>query len=648
LLNVFGTVATSTTSDLNLRGRSTLNLESGANWTQGGTIVIQPLATFTSATMNVKTGSNFTYNGSSNITLARATSGGSGDATLNLSGGTFTTTQGFSNTAAGTGSGTTNLNFSSGGTIKISNDIAALITQGGSAFNVSMGTGGGIIDTNGFNTAIGVEVSGAGGLTKAGAGTLTLTGANSYAGTTAVTEGTLQIGDGGTSGTFGTGVVNVDGSSTLLLNRTDGGSMSADLNFGLTSGSNTMRVVAGTWDINGGTTNLDVRNTATWTVDAGATLNINQNTTAGNNVGFSGTTPTPTLILDGAGTGVMNRLIASGGAAGDVVKNGTGTWTFNAAYSGSDGWKTGGLTINDGVLAAGADNVLPWGTDRGNVTVNTPGVLDLTAGSVNVNGLAGDGTVRITGATDRTLTLGNADTTADFSGALQNTGAGVLALTKVGTGTQTLSGTNTHTGATTVSAGTLALGASGSIANTPTLSVETGATLDVSAVTGGWTLGVGQTLQGTGTVSGAVTASGTVAPGANGIGTLTAGSSNVTWNAGNAWTFDLSEVDTTSDTLAITGNFTKGSGSGWSFDFMGAQPIWGTEFTLVTFAGTDFDVADFDAATTRATLGAGSYSTSYFTLTGSSLTFTAVPEPTSALAGILLGAGLLRRRRRGA
>ena len=37
-----------------------------------------------------------------------------------------------------------------------------------------------------------------------------------------------------------------------------------------------------------------------------------------------------------------------------------------------------------------------------------------------------------------------------------------------------------------------------------------------------------------------------------------------------------------------------------------------------------------------------------FSLTGSTLNynFTAVPEPTSALAGLLLTAGLLRRRRR--
>ncbi len=37
--------------------------------------------------------------------------------------------------------------------------------------------------------------------------------------------------------------------------------------------------------------------------------------------------------------------------------------------------------------------------------------------------------------------------------------------------------------------------------------------------------------------------------------------------------------------------------------------------------------------------------TGSFSLSGSTLNFTAVPEPSSALAGLLIAAGLLRRRR---
>lgn len=214
-LNVAGTVTTSASSgNLNIRGNSTLNLDSGANWTQnGGTINIQPQASATSAVMNVNSGANFTYAGGNDVNLAKATGSGNGNATLNLSGGTFTTGRGFSNSAAGTGSGTTNLNFSSGGTLKLSSNITSLIIEGSTPFNVTTGTGGGVIDTNGFSTAINVGVSGAGGLTKAGNGSLTLSGSNSYLGDTTVSAGTLFV-----TGSLSDSAVTVEASGAIGRN----------------------------------------------------------------------------------------------------------------------------------------------------------------------------------------------------------------------------------------------------------------------------------------------------------------------------------------------------------------------------------------------------------------------------------------------
>lgn len=95
-------------------------------------------------------------------------------------------------------------------------------------------------------------------------------------------------------------------------------------------------------------------------------------------------------------------------------------------------------------------------------------------------------------------------------------------LTKLDTGVLTLSGVNIYNGNTTITAGTLALGSAGSINNSANIAVASGASLDVSAVAGGFTLGTTQTVSGSGTVNGTVANNGIISPGTPGaIGTLT-------------------------------------------------------------------------------------------------------------------------------
>ena len=50
-------------------------------------------------------------------------------------------------------------------------------------------------------------ISGTGSLTKSGTGTLTLTGDNTYTGGTTISAGTLQIGNGGTTGSVAGNIV---------------------------------------------------------------------------------------------------------------------------------------------------------------------------------------------------------------------------------------------------------------------------------------------------------------------------------------------------------------------------------------------------------------------------------------------------------
>lgn len=217
-INGAGTVTNNGT--LSVGRQSAVNINNGGNWTQNGTMSIATNpTTFGTANMAVNTGGTFTYAGSSPITM-NPSGNNTGTAILTLAGGTFVTGQGFinSNTTT-TGTGVPTLTLSSGGTLRLSANITTLAKISGATglpFTFNLGTGGGIIDTNGFSTTITqnlTNVSGqTGSLTKAGAGKLMLSGTNStYTGATNVNGGTLVV-----SGSLnGTANVNVGSSGTL-------------------------------------------------------------------------------------------------------------------------------------------------------------------------------------------------------------------------------------------------------------------------------------------------------------------------------------------------------------------------------------------------------------------------------------------------
>ena len=69
-------------------------------------------------------------------------------------------------------------------------------------------------------------------IVKAGGGTLALTGTNTYTGGTTISNGTLQIGSDGTTGSIGPG--NITNNATLAFNRSDAMS---DSGFGIISGT---------------------------------------------------------------------------------------------------------------------------------------------------------------------------------------------------------------------------------------------------------------------------------------------------------------------------------------------------------------------------------------------------------------------------
>jgi autotransporter-associated beta strand protein len=221
------------------------------------------------------------------------------------------------------------------------------VTNGGAA-NRTLTTGGDNTSTA-FSGVIQDGAAGATNLAKAGTGTFTLSGANTYTGTTTISAGTLQIGNGGTTGTIGTG--NIVDNAALVFNRSDtltvGGTISG-------SGSLTQ---AGT-----GTLTLTGNNTYTGitTISAG-TLQIGNGSTSGNIVGD---------IVNNAAL-VFNRSNAStyGGVisgTGSVTKIGGGTRTLTGTNTYS-----GGTTINAGTLAVSSDASL--GAASGGLTASAAG-----------------------------------------------------------------------------------------------------------------------------------------------------------------------------------------------------------------------------------------------------------------------------------
>ncbi len=138
------------------------------------------------------------------------------------------------------GLGTADVTLDGGIVRAIRNNTNFFSTYG--AQQITLGAGGGFIDTNGYNIGIAPVMTGAGSLTKDGLGTLTLTGANSYSGGTTITAGILQLGNGGTSGSV---VGNVANSGVLAFNRSD-----------VVTFAGTIAGTGGVWQVGSGQTTL--------------------------------------------------------------------------------------------------------------------------------------------------------------------------------------------------------------------------------------------------------------------------------------------------------------------------------------------------------------------------------------------------------
>ena len=199
----------------------------GPNGSTGGTVG--------SIAGNVVVGVNsantgFSFNHSDDVTFSGDISGlgfvsQTGTGTLTLTGNN--TYAAYTGIAQGT-LAIANASNIGAGDIKIYNPGATLRFNGSFSLAQNIQLGGGDIYSNHNNVTLSGVIStmqganiqaGAGGFTKRGPGKLTLTGNNTYGGPTVIAAGGLQIGDGGTTGSLGTGAVTAN--SDLIFNRSD-------------------------------------------------------------------------------------------------------------------------------------------------------------------------------------------------------------------------------------------------------------------------------------------------------------------------------------------------------------------------------------------------------------------------------------------
>ncbi len=349
VLNGPGALAGSGALSINGGGGLTIN---NANLYSGGTVL-------TAGTLNIN---NAAAIGSGVLTIA-------GNITIN-------NTRGSPVTLATTNAQIWNGDFTFGG--------ASALNMGAGTATI---TGNRTITTNGAAALTVGPIGQSGGawqLTKAGPGMLVLSGNNTYTGSTTITAGTLQLGNGGTTGWLAAGSAILD-NGTLAFNRSDNVTQGVDFSSAAIAGTGSVvKLGAGTLTLAGSNSY------------SGGTI-INQGT----------------LVL----TGSLNPNGGLGVGGGDFVYSHTPA-AMQAA---------GGLIVYAG--AAAINNTSAGTLDLGSITRNAGGTVNfltptgaITTNATNTNSILGPWAFVGTG-TGTLYAYGNSGTIGGYTGATAESGS---------------------------------------------------------------------------------------------------------------------------------------------------------------------------------------------------------------------------------
>ena len=206
---------------------------------------------------------------------------------------------------------------------------SSVVVSGGASSNLTLG---GTVSGTGFGLT----------LDAGSTGTLILTGSNTYSGPTTITAGTLQLGNGSTTGSLSTSsAISVNG--TLAFDRSNTVAQGTDFSAGAISGN------GGLIQLGSGTLLLTHANTyAGGTTIRAGTIEV---------ANASGTPGTVTLGDANTGTGNVAWLFAGSltPATNIVVANlGSGTVTLGTYSAGTFTASSGTLTLNRAVTLTDA------------------------------------------------------------------------------------------------------------------------------------------------------------------------------------------------------------------------------------------------------------------------------------------------------
>jgi autotransporter-associated beta strand protein len=402
-----------------------------------------------------------------------------------------------------------------------------------SSCSIALGTGGGIINNPNASLTMANQIT--------GSGSLTYTGVSSY---------TLTLTDTGDNYSGGT-IVN--GPGTLKANH-----------------AGTLGSTTGSLTVNGGILDL-----------GGASQTVGAVTISG------GTIQDGTLTGSSySGSGGTVSAVLAGSAA--LTQTGSGTMTLSGANT-----YTGITTISGGLLQVGADNNLgavPGSTVANKITLNNGGISSglRCIGNFTLNTKRGITLVGPNGGSIQAAT----GVTLTYAGIITGSGNfGVGSSYNLAFGTTHLSGANNYTGTTTIAAGTLQLGANGTLPSGTQLIIGAdgntggGAILDLN--THNQTIGPlasSMGIGGTGTDTPTIKLSGALTILQTNVNTVFSGA---IIGSGGSLTLNGTSTLTLSGTNTYTGNTTLSAGT----LALGTTGSISNSATISIAAGATFDVS---------------------------------------------------------